>query len=232
MERLELTPRLACIASLIPPGARLVDVGTDHGKLPLYLLARGQLRAAIGTDIHAGPLAHASRNAAEHGLTLPLRLSNGLYAICPEDCDTISIAGMGGETIADILAAAPWTAKGKHLLLLQPMSMLSVLRQWLWAAGFDVERETLCREGRHWYVVLSVRGGAKSRHVPLSQCVVSPALLRAEGADTYLSQLLLREKKALRGMERGAAVKAERLAEQNDTVRAIEQALQALEGML
>ena len=35
-------------------------------------------------------------------------------------CDTIVIAGMGGENIAQILQLAPWTADGCHTLLLQP----------------------------------------------------------------------------------------------------------------
>ena len=59
-----LTPRLACLAALVPPGARLADVGTDHGKLPISLLLDGRIAQAIGSDIGAGPLAHAARNAA------------------------------------------------------------------------------------------------------------------------------------------------------------------------
>ena len=112
-----------------------------------------------------------------------------------EECDTVTIAGMGGQTIAEILTAAPWTAQGNHLLLLQPMTMIAELRRWLYAHGYAIERETLCREDRRRYVVLSVRGGAPKREIPLSECAVSPALLRAEGAADYLEQLYLREKK-------------------------------------
>ena len=50
-----LTPRLACLAALVPPGARLADVGTDHGKLPIALLRAGRVASAIGSDIGAGP---------------------------------------------------------------------------------------------------------------------------------------------------------------------------------
>ena len=162
MESMILTPRLACIAALVPQGAQLADVGTDHGKLPITLLIEGRIAHAIGSDLREGPLDHAARNAEEHGVILPLRLAAGLDGISPEECDTVTIAGMGGQTIAEILQNAPWTADGDHLLLLQPMTMIYELRQWLWAHGYAIERETLCREDRRHYVILSVRGGAKA----------------------------------------------------------------------
>ena len=32
-----MTPRLYAIAQSVPHGARLADVGTDHGYIPIYL---------------------------------------------------------------------------------------------------------------------------------------------------------------------------------------------------
>lgn len=224
-----LTPRLACLASLVPQGARLADIGTDHGKLPLSLLLTGKVSSAIGSDIGEGPLAHAARNAQEHGVSLSLRLAAGLDAVQPEECDTVSIAGMGGQTIADILAAAPWCAQGRHLLLLQPMTMVYELRQWLWANGYEILRETLCREDRRQYVVLSVRGGVEKKQLPLWQCAFSPALLRADGAKEYLLALLMREKRALGGMEQASAIETARVDAQRSLVYSIEQALEGLQ---
>ena len=212
MESMILTPRLACMAALVPPNARLADIGTDHGKLPISLLLDGHIASAIGSDIRSGPLAHAERNAKEHNVSLSLRLAPGLEAVRAEECDTVTIAGMGGQTIAEILTAAPWTAQGDHLLLLQPMTMIAELRRWLYAHGYAVERETLCREDRRRYVVLSVRGGAPKR---------------AEGAADYLEQLYLREKKALDGMEQGAS-ENKRLAYQRALVQCIQSAREEL----
>lgn len=223
-----LTPRLACLAAQVPQGARLADVGTDHGKLPISLLLAGQITSAIGSDIGEGPLAHAARNAAEHGVALTLRLAPGLNAVQPDECDTVSIAGMGGQTIAEILAAAPWCAAGRHLLLLQPMTMVYELRRWLWQHGYKIEKETLCREDRRRYVVLSVRGGAEKRDVPLWQCAISPALLHANGAADYLQWLLARETRALTGMEQASAIDAARLEEQRRLVQQIKDAWEGL----
>ena len=121
VEAVRLTPRLQVIADQIAPGARLADIGTDHAHLPIWLIENGRVVSVIASDIREGPLARAEENAARHGCLgrISLRLGAGLDKVCAEECDTVSIAGMGGETIADILTAAPWTAEGKHLLLLQ-----------------------------------------------------------------------------------------------------------------
>lgn len=229
MESMILTPRLACLAAQVPQGAFLADIGTDHGKLPIALLRAGRIASAIGSDIGAGPLAHAARNAAEHGVTLSLRRAPGLDAVRPEECDTVSIAGMGGQTIAQILAAAPWTTDGAHLLILQPMTMVYELRQWLWAHGHTIERETICREGRRHYVVLSARGGGEARQVPLEACAYSPALLRAPGAADYLQQLYGRERRALAGAERARTADPARLAARRALVAQLEHALEDLQ---
>lgn len=207
----------------------LADIGTDHGKLPVSLLLAGKITSAIGSDIGEGPLAHAARNAKEHGVSLSLRLAAGLDAVQPEECDTVSIAGMGGQTIADILAAAPWCAQGHHLLLLQPMTMVYELRQWLWANGYEIMRETLCREDRRQYVVLSVRGGTEKKELPLWQCAFSPALLKAEGAKDYLRALLTRENRALDGMEQASTMDPARLEVQHRLVSEIKQAWEGLQ---
>lgn len=229
MESMVLTPRLACLASLVPQGARLADIGTDHGKVPVSLLLAGRIAAAIGSDIGEGPLAHAARNASEHGVSLSLRLAAGLDAVRPQECDTVSIAGMGGQTIAEILAAAPWCERGEHLLLLQPMTMVYELRQWLWVHGYAIERETLCREDRRQYVVLSVRGGAESKQLPLWQCAFSPALLRTDGAKEYLQALLMRENRALEGMQQASEIDKARVDAQRHLVLEIKQALEGLQ---
>ncbi len=227
---MDLTPRLGCIAGLVQEGARLADVGTDHAKLLVYLLLEGRLASAIGSDIHEGPLSHAARNAEDYGVKngLSLRLAAGLDKVNPEECDTVSIAGMGGSTIAEILGNASWTAQGNHLLLLQPMTMVYELRRWLWRNGYSIQRETLCREGKRWYVVLSARGGASQCEKRLSECLVSPALLKAEGVKEYLAHLLVREQKALEGMKRGAGVNPARLECQKERVDVLSNVLEGL----
>jgi len=154
----QLQPRLHSIALLVPEGARLTDVGTDHGYLPLWLMREGRIASAIATDIGALPLEHARRSAELAGLSLELRMCDGLAAVAAEETDCVAIAGMGGETIIHILSAAPWTKDGVFLLL-QPMTKAELLRQWLSENGYIIEREQLVLDKGIIYPILSVRGG-------------------------------------------------------------------------
>lgn len=231
MPEIKLTPRLQCVADMVLPDSTLADVGTDHAHLPLFLLQQGRLRGAIASDLRAGPLAHARENAAHYGLLskISLRLAAGLEAVRPEECDAVSIAGMGGETIAAILSDAPWTQDGAHRLLLQPMTRAAALRQFLWAAGYQITQEQVCREGSRFYVVLCVQGvsGAKPQLVPLEQCQISPALLTHPLAREYLQALLRRETRAVQGMACGA-VDADLLKTQRRIIENIKNALEEI----
>ena len=160
-KELQLQPRLQCIASLVPQGARLADVGTDHGYLPVWLLQHGRIESAIASDINALPLDHARATAREYGVTerMDFRLCPGLAKVKAEECDAIAIAGMGGETILGILEAAPWTHEGVHTLILQPQTKIDLLRCWLCGHGYRFLSETLVRDKEQLYVVFRVRAG-------------------------------------------------------------------------
>jgi len=157
---LTLQPRLHAISSLVPDGAKLVDVGTDHGFIPVRLLLDDRIRTAIASDIGAAPLDHARRTAEQFGVTerMDFRLCDGLCGISEDEVDTVVIAGMGGDNIAAILSAAPWTRNGT-LLLLQPMSKAEVLRRYLPENGYRVIAEQLVADKGVIYPILTVRGG-------------------------------------------------------------------------
>lgn len=159
---MELTPRLKLAAEFCLPCKAVIDVGCDHAYLCLYLVEQGAERASA-SDIRPGPLEAAKAHIAACGRSDRVRavLCPGLEAFGHEDADTISICGMGGEMIASILEAAPWTAKGDHKLVLQPMTNGHRLRKWLADNGYTIQREQLAREGHRLYVVLQARGGGK-----------------------------------------------------------------------
>ena len=83
MKHLQLQPRLRLLADMVPQGARLADIGTDHGYLPVWLMQQGRIASAIAADIGPEPLAHARRTAEEYGAALDLRLCDGLRGIAP-----------------------------------------------------------------------------------------------------------------------------------------------------
>ena len=93
-------------------------------------------------------------------------MCDGLKGIDPGETEAVAIAGMGGETIASILAAAPWTRERDLPLILQPMSSMSDLRLWLGENGFCIVTERLAREGDTLYTAMLVRAGQMAPQTP------------------------------------------------------------------
>ena len=164
---MELTARLQSVADQVPQCAAFADIGTDHAYLPVWLLLNGRISHAIAADLREGPLNSARETAEQYGVSkqVSFRLCNGLSDLFANEVDTIAIAGMGGETIASILEAAPWTKDGK-LLLLQPMTSFPDLRLWLQKNGYNIEKEAISKEGRRLYTCLTVRAGQMKELTP------------------------------------------------------------------
>lgn len=159
MDRVNLPPRLARIAALVPRGANVADVGTDHGLLPVWLLQNGIAASAVATDIRPGPLSRAESIRRDLGIeAMRCILCDGLEGVSPRETDTVIIAGMGGENIAEILRKAPWTAS-ETLLLLQPMSRPEALREALNESGIAICGEYLVMDSGRIYPVIAARGG-------------------------------------------------------------------------
>lgn len=156
---LNLTPRLQTVAQRVPQGARLADVGTDHAYLPAWLLRSGQIPFAVCTDLRSGPLERARETVERYGVAhrVSLRLCDGLTRVEPDEVDCVVIAGMGGETILQILRAAPWAAE--KTCIVQPMSSISDLRAGVGALGLHIAGETLAQEGETLYVVMELAPG-------------------------------------------------------------------------
>lgn len=212
MRRLELSPRLRTAADLIPGGARLADVGTDHAYLPAALILEGKIPFAIAADLRPGPLERARATVREYGLTgkVAFRLCDGLRGIQPDETDAVAIAGMGGETIAAILEAAPWTQERDVPLVLQPMSSMPDLRSWLRENGFRIVEERLAQEGDTLYTVLSVRAGEMPPMTPAELWAGKNSNGPLRGV--WLDQWIARTQRALNGMAQaqGKAVPARR----------------------
>ena len=60
--------RLKSIAEMVDRQGTLLDVGTDHGYLPVYLVKSGKIKAAIASDVSRGSLAKAAQEVAKQKL--------------------------------------------------------------------------------------------------------------------------------------------------------------------
>lgn len=195
--KLPISRRLLCVAAQVPEGARVADIGCDHGYLSIFLLQSRRAEFVHACDLREKPLATARENAARFGVSDGLRLScaDGLQAVDPASVDTVVCAGMGGDLIAQLLTDAPWLRDTGYLLVLQPQSGGSDLRRYLSDSGFGTLREELVDDGGFLYNVICARFG---NAVPLSagEQYVPPSLLH--GGSPLLPRYLERIENALR----------------------------------
>ena len=114
---MELSPRLRSVAELVPHGAHFADVGTDHAYLPVWLILHGVIDKAIASDLRPGPLERARETAEKYSVAdrIDFRLCDGLTGLRSEEANAIAIAGMGGETIANIWRALRGQKKRRSL---------------------------------------------------------------------------------------------------------------------
>ena len=154
-----LSERLASVASFIEDGARLADIGSDHAYLPTNLASQNKLTKAIAGEVVAGPFQSAQQEIArqELGHIVEARLGDGLAVILPEDqIDTITICGMGGALIVDILAQGLVDGKlaSKPRLILQPNVAEDKVRQWLNQHNYEIVDEAMITEKGKFYEVI------------------------------------------------------------------------------
>lgn len=149
--------RLERVAAHVPGGARLADIGSDHGYLPVALMRRGAITAAVAGEVALTPFHAAERTVRENDFAqqISVRLADGLAAIEPGDGITaITICGMGGETIRDLLESGKPRLSGHERLILQPNGGEPPLRQWLMDNGYRILCEELLRENRFDYEII------------------------------------------------------------------------------
>lgn len=224
MERkqLQLQPRLQLLADLVPQGARLADIGTDHGYVPVYLIQQGRIPFAIAADVGQEPLQHAIRTAEEYGVSgIDFRLCDGLRGVDPQEPDAIVIAGMGGQTIIHILEAAPWTkAPGEYTLLLQPMTKAGLLRHWLADHGYRFLEERLVWDKDFLYPVMILTGGQQQ---PLTDIEAEYGVYLSGDPlyNQYLDMQIARLQRAADGKRKSERDEAQREAATLDEQRCV-----------
>ena len=177
-----LSMRLERVAAYVPQGARLADIGSDHGYLPVALMRRGLIACAVAGEVAPTPYASAQRNVRKHGLQahIAVRLADGLAAIEADDrVSVISLCGMGGETMCEILQAGKARLAGVTRLVLQPNGAEPELRQWLMGNGYRIVAEEVLRENRFDYEIIVAEPGAAA-YSP-EQLYFGPLLMQEKG---------------------------------------------------
>ncbi|MBE5816261.1 MAG: SAM-dependent methyltransferase [Clostridiales bacterium] len=149
-------PRLLAGLEAVGKCNVLADIGTDHGFVSVYAVAKGIAQRAIATDISKKSLDKAIVLTEEMGLTdkIECRVGDGLVPLKPNEADVIFIAGMGGDLILRILAGSPKICTAAQSIVMIPMQNTSKLRAGLWRLPLKITRESLVRENGRIYEVI------------------------------------------------------------------------------
>lgn len=152
---INISERLKCVAGLVNKGARVADIGTDHAYLPIYLVQNGISNKVYACDVRKEPLRRAKLHIDEYGLSdkITTQLCDGLKGISKGDVDTVTICGMGGKLMKNILKAGIDKLGNNTQLVLSAQSELRDFRKYLLETGIDIKSEhMLLEDGKYYFI--------------------------------------------------------------------------------
>ena len=161
--------RLLKIAEITGCVNTVMDIGTDHGYLPVYLIENKKAQSAIVSDVSLESLNKANRLIHSLGLSdkIESREGGGFSILHDKDeIDVAIIAGMGGNLIASILEDADSLIRQKNIrLILQPMQNPEVLRKYLLNHNYYIKSENLVQDDRFIYQIIEALPGGENAQV-------------------------------------------------------------------
>ncbi|MFR0576526.1 tRNA (adenine(22)-N(1))-methyltransferase [Limosilactobacillus reuteri] len=230
MDEKHLSARLACVASLVPAGARVADIGSDHAYLPAALVLDGKINFAIAGEVVKGPYENAVHEIKGHqleGQVIP-RLADGLAAIEPADkVDTITIAGMGGSLIASILEKGKNKLTEIKQLVLQPNVGESQLREWLMNNHYQIMTEKIIEEDNHIYEIIVAEPSVVPFRYSKYELDFGPFLLENKGPvfKKKWQEYLQREAHVIDQMQKAQQPPVKKINEINEFLSQVKEAI-------
>lgn len=189
MKEIPISKRLKTLAGFIPKGSVLADIGSDHAYLPCYAFMAGIIKNAIAGEVNKGPLNSAIETIEKYYLSLHIsaRLGSGLSVLEKGEADVVTIAGMGGELIRQILIDGKDRLTDQTKLILQPNVAENRVRAWLLAEGWTISSETILEEDSHIYEIIAAERRGQNPSLTEDEILFGPILLKTKG-ETFLKK--------------------------------------------
>lgn len=150
---MELSTRLNTIASILKYRT-LVDIGTDHCFLPIFVIKNNIIDKALATEISRLPLAKAKENLIKYNVTnVELQKSDGFEAI-ETNFESCVISGMGGRLISEIITKNLQKVQKFKQIILSPQNSVEYMRKFLISHNFSIEDEFMLVENGRFYNII------------------------------------------------------------------------------
>ena len=160
VNNVKLSKRLQAIYDMVPQSNVIADIGSDHALLPIALVLNGKVTRAYASEVNEGPYEATVKNIEKHGVSnyVTAVLSDGISEL-EKDVTTISICGMGGSLIVDILDKDKEKLEHVTTLVLEPNNNEENVRIWLMNNGYKVVFEKLIEEDNRFYEIIKAERG-------------------------------------------------------------------------
>lgn len=151
--------RIKALASLVDKDSRLVDIGTDHALLPIYLYENEITKKVTGSDISSNALEFAKNNLKKHNLSDKIKLivSDG-FTNLNDEYDTAVISGMGTDTIKKILDRENLPKK----LIISSHKNVDKLRLFMNKKGYKIIKEITLKDNDIYYDMIKYEKGIET----------------------------------------------------------------------
>ena len=199
---IRISDRLRIVAHMCDKGAVVADIGTDHGYLPIYLVQEGIARSAIAMDLRKGPLDKAKKHICDNCLEdrIQTRLSDGLEKLSKNEADIITICGMGGRLIADIVTKGKDVITRNTTLIVSPQSEVGDFRHFLVSQRLVVDDEKMLKEDGKYYFIIKCRKSDENVYSEYSETQYQYGWKLLENKDKTLYEYLIKEKETNEGI--------------------------------
>jgi len=188
-----LSPRLSAILEMLSPCNTLGDIGSDHALLIAEAVSQGKAGRGIAVEINRAPFEQSLRTVRERQLQdkVDVRLGDGLGPLTVGEVDALCIAGMGGGTMVEILAAGQDKLSSVRQMVLQPNVDAAALRHYLMRLGFRISDERLIEDGMYIYQVMKTELGSET--IPYSHLELEYGRHNLVRKNVLLKKLLARD---------------------------------------
>lgn len=161
-----LSLRLMSVASMVTEGTVVVDVGTDHGYVPIYLVENNICKKAYAADVNEGPLKKARENILSERLgdEITTVQSDGLSGLKNVAFDSVVIAGMGGLLITRLVNEAPDIENISEFILSPHRDIDSVRKTVLNKNFFIADEKIVSDAGKYYFIIKAINKGLYKEH--------------------------------------------------------------------
>lgn len=157
--------RLLAIVNLIEKNKKVIDIGTDHGLVPLYLAKNDISKEILATDISENSLSKLVDSLDEEtSKYIKTMVTDGFTGIEKDDKQVAIIAGMGANTIMEIIEKSLDFAQNLDYMILASNIGNEKLRAFLLENSFEILEDFLVYENKKYYDIIKASFGKKESY--------------------------------------------------------------------